>query len=102
MSTVLIAGASRGIGWEFVSHFKAKGWSVDATARDGAGLDRLARAGATPHRLDVTSDDSIAALACELSGAPSMRYSPMPASPATSRFRRRERNPRPTSSGRND
>ena len=39
MKTVLIVGASRGIGQEFVRQYKKSGWRVLATARDGAALD---------------------------------------------------------------
>ena len=41
MKTVLIVGASRGIGQEFVRQYKKSGWRVLATARDGAALDAL-------------------------------------------------------------
>ncbi|MBB5753460.1 SDR family oxidoreductase [Prosthecomicrobium pneumaticum] len=70
MSTILIAGASRGIGREFVRQFVAAGWTVHATARDGTGAAVLAAEGALPHRLDITDDASIAALAQELAGRP--------------------------------
>ncbi len=67
-NSVLIAGASRGIGREFVAQFVAAGWDVHATARNASGLDDLAAAGASAHLLDITSDDSIAALASRLEG----------------------------------
>lgn len=70
MSTVLIAGANRGIGREFVRQFAAAGWTIHATARDGAGRTSLAGSGATVHGLDVTDDASIAALAAALSDTP--------------------------------
>lgn len=69
-SSILVAGASRGIGREFVTQLVAAGWQVHATARDDAGLAALTAAGATAHRLDITSDASIAALAAELQGVP--------------------------------
>jgi NAD(P)-dependent dehydrogenase (short-subunit alcohol dehydrogenase family) len=50
---VLVIGASRGIGAEFVRQYLADGARVVATARDGAGLARLGAAGAQPLRLDV-------------------------------------------------
>lgn len=68
MSGILIAGASRGIGREFVRQFLAAGWMVHATARDEAGCRALAEAGAVAHRLEIASDASIAALAEALSG----------------------------------
>jgi NAD(P)-dependent dehydrogenase (short-subunit alcohol dehydrogenase family) len=70
VKTILIAGANRGIGREFVSQFGAAGWLVHATARDDAACGRLAESGAIVHRLDVTSDASIAALAASLAGVP--------------------------------
>jgi NAD(P)-dependent dehydrogenase (short-subunit alcohol dehydrogenase family) len=70
MSTILIAGANRGIGREFVRQFLGAGWTVHATARNERGLAELSEAGVTPHRLDLTRDDSITALAAELAGMP--------------------------------
>lgn len=66
MPTVLITGASRGIGRGFAQHYEAAGWRVVATCRDPgrAGLNGEAYA------LDVTRDDSIAALKAQLAGAP--------------------------------
>ena len=69
-SSILIAGASRGIGREFVRQFLAAGWQVHATARDAAGEASLAEAGAIAHRLDITSDASIADLVDALAGTP--------------------------------
>jgi NAD(P)-dependent dehydrogenase (short-subunit alcohol dehydrogenase family) len=69
-SSILIAGASRGIGREFVTQFVAAGWDVHATARNAAGCADLTSAGAKAHLLDITSDDSIAALAAKLDGVP--------------------------------
>ena len=66
--TILIAGANRGIGAEFVRQFLEAGWAVHGTARDDAGLAAIAAAGAVPHRLDITDDVAIAALAAELDG----------------------------------
>ena len=69
-STILIAGASRGIGREFVRQFLLAGWTVHATARSEADMAELREAGATAHAVDITSDTSIAALAAELGGVP--------------------------------
>lgn len=66
MPTVLIIGASRGIGHEMVRQYRADGWRVIATARKQEDCDALARMGATAHQLDVTSADSIAALGWRL------------------------------------
>jgi NAD(P)-dependent dehydrogenase (short-subunit alcohol dehydrogenase family) len=70
MGRILIAGANRGIGREFVEQFLAAGWTVHATARSEAGCAALAGTGATAHRLDIADDGSIATLAAELSGLP--------------------------------
>ena len=68
MKTVLIVGASRGIGQEFVRQYKNSGWRVLATARDGAALDALAELGAHTFALDVTAPEEIAAFGWKLDG----------------------------------
>lgn len=66
MSTVLILGASRGIGHELVRQYRADGWRVIATARKQADCDALAQLGAQALRLDVTNAESIAGLGWQL------------------------------------
>jgi NAD(P)-dependent dehydrogenase (short-subunit alcohol dehydrogenase family) len=68
MKTVLIVGASRGIGQEFVRQYKKSGWRVLATARDGAALDALNELGAETFSLDVSVPEEIAALGWKLDG----------------------------------
>jgi NAD(P)-dependent dehydrogenase (short-subunit alcohol dehydrogenase family) len=68
MSTVLVMGASRGIGLEFVRQYCAAGARVIATARDDAGLARLKALGAIPLRLDVATPASVSGLAWQLDG----------------------------------
>ncbi|SMG33544.1 SDR family oxidoreductase [Paraburkholderia susongensis] len=68
MKTVLIVGASRGIGQEFVRQYRKSGWRVLATARDGAALDALNALGAETFALDVTVPEEIAALGWKLDG----------------------------------
>jgi NAD(P)-dependent dehydrogenase (short-subunit alcohol dehydrogenase family) len=69
MVAVLITGASRGLGLEFVRQYAAAGDRVFACARDPDSAAELARIAAASgghvsvHRLDVTSDDDVAALA---------------------------------------
>lgn len=66
MPTVLIVGASRGIGQEMVRQYRADGWRVIATARKQEDCDALVQMGAVAHQLDVTSAESIAALGWRL------------------------------------
>lgn len=68
MATVLVIGASRGIGLEFVRQYTAAGARVLATARDAAGLDRLRALGATALRVDVADPASVSGLAWQLDG----------------------------------
>ncbi len=65
---ILILGASRGIGLELARQCLAAGDRVVATARDDAGLDRLAALGAQPLRLDVSSAAGCAGLAWPTDG----------------------------------
>jgi len=65
---VLILGASRGIGLEFVRQYRADGHRVTGTARDEAGLQRLRDLGATALRLDVADVAGASALAWPLDG----------------------------------
>ena len=65
---VLVIGASRGIGLELVRQYRADGATVTATARDAAGLQRLADAGATPLQLDVASAAGASGLAWAIDG----------------------------------
>ena len=66
---VLVIGASRGIGLEFVRQYRSDGAEVTATARDDAGLERLRALGATPIRLDVADAASASGLAWQIEGA---------------------------------
>jgi len=68
VSTVLVIGASRGIGLEFVRQYREAGDRVIATARDDAGLDRLRALGAEALRIDVAQPASISGLAWQLDG----------------------------------
>jgi NAD(P)-dependent dehydrogenase (short-subunit alcohol dehydrogenase family) len=65
---VLIIGASRGLGFEFVGQYLGAGAQVTATARSEAGLASLRAAGATALALDVTSAENASRLAWQLDG----------------------------------
>ena len=72
MPTVLITGASRGLGLEFARQYAAAGWRVIATARNPrtpSGLRKL-EGEVELHRLDVGDFAAIDALAAELAGTP--------------------------------
>ena len=59
--TVLVTGASSGIGEATVRRMIAGGWTVYAAARRVARLDPLAQAGARTLPLDLTDDATIVA-----------------------------------------
>jgi NAD(P)-dependent dehydrogenase (short-subunit alcohol dehydrogenase family) len=66
---VLVIGASRGLGLEFVRQYREAGDAVTASARDDAGLERLSGLRATPIRLDVVDAASASSLAWQIEGA---------------------------------
>lgn len=74
MPTVLITGANRGIGLEFVRQYAAAGWQVHATCRTpetAAELQALAdqhRGQIMLHQLNVADFHAIDRLAAQLSG----------------------------------
>lgn len=68
---VLVTGANRGIGQEFVRQFAEEGWRVFATCKrpsEATELRQLAgnRAGVSIHRLDVTSREDVKGMSWEL------------------------------------
>lgn len=65
---VLVIGASRGIGYEFVRQYRADRHHVSGTARDDAGLARLGERGAQAVHLDVTDERAPTLLASQLDG----------------------------------
>jgi NAD(P)-dependent dehydrogenase (short-subunit alcohol dehydrogenase family) len=68
MTTVLLIGASRGIGLELARQYLEDGWRVIGTARSDDGLARLKSLGAEPLRLDVADPASNSGLAWQLEG----------------------------------
>jgi NAD(P)-dependent dehydrogenase (short-subunit alcohol dehydrogenase family) len=67
---ILVVGASRGIGLEFVRQYRAAGERVIATHRAPADGARLRALGAEPLVLDVLDGAAVAALAGALAAAP--------------------------------
>jgi NAD(P)-dependent dehydrogenase (short-subunit alcohol dehydrogenase family) len=68
MNTVLILGASRGIGYEFARQYVQEGWRVLATARDDAGCTQLQAIGSEAFKLDVAKPNSVSGLSWRLDG----------------------------------
>lgn len=73
--TVLISGANRGLGLEFVRQYAADGWKVYAACRDPRKAAELGRLAAGNGRIEVLSMDvangaSVAAAAGRIAGAP--------------------------------
>ncbi len=68
MKTVLIVGASRGIGLEFVRQYREAGWRVLATVRDDDAAKVMAELGAQSFYVDITRADDIAGLGWQLDG----------------------------------
>ena len=69
MSTIVIIGASRGIGLELARQYAAAGDRVIATARSDAGAEHLHRAGVQQIlRVDVAKPASVSGLAWQLDG----------------------------------
>ena len=68
MSTVLILGASRGIGFEFARQYVQEGWRVLATARNDEGCAKLQAIGADTFKLDVAQPSSGSGLSWRLDG----------------------------------
>ena len=68
MNTVLLIGASRGIGHELARQYIADGWRVIATARSDDGIASLKALGVQTLRLDVAKPASNSGLSWQLDG----------------------------------
>jgi NAD(P)-dependent dehydrogenase (short-subunit alcohol dehydrogenase family) len=68
MSTVLVIGASRGIGLEFVRQYAADGARVTGTVRRPEDATRLRELGARPLTFDVLDEAAVAELGAQLHG----------------------------------
>lgn len=68
MKSVLIIGASRGLGLEFVRQYRHDGWLTLGTCRSPEQDALLTSVGATALRLDVADDNGFANLAKALDG----------------------------------
>ncbi|MBM3598036.1 MAG: SDR family oxidoreductase [Alphaproteobacteria bacterium] len=70
MATILVTGASRGLGLEFVRQFRADGDRVIGTVRKEADAEAPRKLGAEIHLLDMRDGDGIAVLGKQLAGTP--------------------------------
>jgi NAD(P)-dependent dehydrogenase (short-subunit alcohol dehydrogenase family) len=68
MSTVLVIGASRGIGLEFVRQYAAEGARVIGTVRRTEDAERLRALGAKPLVLDVVDESTVTQFGVQLHG----------------------------------
>lgn len=67
--TVVVTGATRGLGRAMVARFAEADWTVAGCGRDAAAVDELRRQYPGPHRfevIDVTDDASVGGWAAEL------------------------------------
>ena len=68
MPTILITGANRGLGLEFVRQYAAAGWRVLATVRDPLAGRAASEAGAEVYVADMSDLNSIRRLKSSLAG----------------------------------
>ncbi len=75
MSTILITGSARGIGYELAKQYAEAGWRVFATTRSPEKADQLNALASTMenltvHRMDVGDASSVSAIKAELGDQP--------------------------------
>src|SRR4051812_40814043 len=73
MASILVTGANRGLGLEFVRQYATDGWRVFACSRnpdEATVLQALASERVTLHALDVQDHRQLERLAAELKGEP--------------------------------
>lgn len=75
MSTILITGSARGIGYELAKQYAEAGWRVFATTRSPEKADQLNALASTMenltvHRMDVGDSSSVSAIKAELGDQP--------------------------------
>ena len=68
MAHVLVTGANRGLGLEFVRQYLAAGWTVTATCRSPREADELKKLGVRIEQLDMRETTSFARFAASLTG----------------------------------
>ncbi|MFC3714194.1 SDR family oxidoreductase [Sphingoaurantiacus capsulatus] len=68
MPSVIIVGASRGLGLEFVRQYRADGWDVHASVRSEEDAAAPRELGATTHIADITDEASLKAMAGAIGG----------------------------------
>ena len=68
--TLVVTGASTGIGYAIAKYFAERGWQVFGSVRNTADGDRLrTELGVTPLLFDVTDDDAVKAAAAQVAEA---------------------------------
>ena len=68
--TVFVTGANRGMGFEYAKQYKAKGYTVIATARKPETAEKLNALGVRVIQLDVTDPESVASMAQAVGDTP--------------------------------
>ena len=70
MPTVLVTGANRGLGLEFVRQYRAEGWEVVAGCREPGAARELQGLGAQVHAVDVGDGASVEAFRAAVGDGP--------------------------------